>query len=100
MKAWLFVYSASGLPTGGRLEVVDTGACRTALLGFPSAAAAMTGLGAGHASELARCELVELCGAFGAAHVAEVERLTEKRVPIGLVTYTGDMTARLHALFG
>jgi Family of unknown function (DUF6506) len=101
LKHWLFVYSAPGLPDGGKVDVVDSGACRTVLAGFPSASSALAGLrgGGAVASELERAQLVELCGAFGASHVSVLEAHTKGRVPIGLVTYTGDMTTRLHALF-
>ena len=42
---------------------------------------------------------LELCGGFVSQHVAAIRAIVGPAVPVGLVTYTGDMTAALHRLF-
>jgi hypothetical protein len=70
------------------------------LAGFGTAFAARAAFTAGPlAAELARTQLVELCGAFTHDDVAAF-RAAYPAVPVGLVTYASDMTAQLHAIFG
>jgi hypothetical protein len=97
---WTFVYAAGGITEDGDLRIVSTGASTTVLAGFPSAAAARAAFGAGPlAAELGRTQLIELCGAFSHDDVVTL-RTAYPGVPVGLVTYAGDMTGQLHAIFG
>ena len=98
---WTFLYAAAGLPDRGELREVATGSSTTVLVGFPTADAALAAcLPDGSLAEvLDATELLELCGAFGHDHVAAL-RAARPHLPIGLVTYAGDATGQLHALFG
>jgi len=100
IERWLFLYTAPGLPAAGRVEVVKTPACTTTLAGFPTTAMAMKGCRDGLTDTLASAQLVELCGGFASEHVLAIRTIVGPDVPVGLVTYTGDMTAALHRLFG
>jgi hypothetical protein len=100
LERWLFLYTAPGLPAEGRVEVVKTASCTTTLAGFPATDAALTACRAGLADTLASAQLVELCGGFASEHVLAIRAIVGPVVPVGLVTYTGDMTAALHRLFG
>jgi hypothetical protein len=100
LERWLFLYTAPGLPLEGRVDVVKTAACATTLAGFPSTDGAMAACGGGLADTLAAAQLVELCGGFASRHVLAIRAIVGPDVPVGLVTYTGDMTAALHRLFG
>ena len=97
---WTFIYAAGGLPGEGNVQEAVTDASTTVLAGFPSAAAALDSCTKGALQDiLGSTQLIELCGAFGHEHVAELRRL-HPDVPVGLVSYAGDMTAQLHAIFG
>lgn len=97
---WTFLFVADGIAAEGDLRTVTTDASTTVLAGFPSAAAALDASEQGPlAAALEVTQLVELCGAFGHEHAAAL-RARRPDVPVGLVTYAGDMTAPLHAIFG
>ena len=100
LERWLFLYTAPGLPPDGRVEVVRTAACTTTLAGFPSTDRAIAACGGGLADTLGSAQLVELCGGFASQHVAALRAIVGPNVPVGLVTYTGDMADALHRLFG
>jgi hypothetical protein len=100
LERWLFLYTAPGLPAEGRVEVVKTAACTTTLAGFPDTGMAMRACRASLTDTLASAQLVELCGGFASEHVLAIRTIVGPAVPVGLVTYTGDMTAALHRLFG
>ncbi|MBK7863664.1 MAG: hypothetical protein IPJ65_34680 [Archangiaceae bacterium] len=97
---WLFLYAADGLPAAGDIREVKSPRSTTVLAGFPTAADAIASCRSGAAAAAFNgTQLVELCGAFGHPHVAELRALRPK-LPIGLVSYSGEMTSGLHALFG
>src|SRR5688572_19085458 len=96
---WVFLYCAPGLPPQGHVETVSSAACTTTLAGFPGTDAALDACRAALAERLREAQLVELCGAFSSAHLQQLRPLLPAGVPIGLVTYTGDMVAALHRLF-
>lgn len=97
---WTFVYAAAGLPADGDIREATSPSSTTVLAGFPTATAAMDACRDGSlAATIATTQLIELCGAFGHEHVVELRRLRPD-VPVGLVTYAGDMTGQLHAIFG
>jgi len=100
LERWLFLYTAPGLPAEGRVEVVKTPACTTTLAGFPTTDMAMRACSSGLTDTLASSQLVELCGGFASEHLLTIRAIVGPAVPVGLVTYTGDMTAALHRLFG
>jgi hypothetical protein len=100
LARWLFLYTAPGLPLAGRVDVVRTDACTTTLAGFPSTDAALAACASSLADALRAAQLLELCGGFDARHVVALREVVGTGVPIGLVTYTGDMTGALHRLFG
>ncbi|CAL9585070.1 hypothetical protein SUDANB95_05079 [Actinosynnema sp. ALI-1.44] len=97
LRHWGFVYLAEGCDPARDVSVVDTGACRTVLVGVGrveqvvAAARRLVDDGA---------ELVELCGAFGPVWTAKVLDAVGGRVPVGSVTYGAEATRQLHDLFG
>jgi hypothetical protein len=96
---WTFLYVADGIDEAGDVRTVATTESTTVLAGFPSAAAALAACDDGAlADALRETQLVELCGAFGHEHVAAL-RAARPDVPVGLVTYAGDLTDQLHAIF-
>lgn len=100
LRHWTFVYAAVGLPEQGDVRVVESPQCTTVLAGFPSVASARAAWESpDFGPVLERTQLVELCGAFSHADVVAL-RARYPEVPVGLVTYAGDLTARLHSLFG
>ena len=99
LERWLFLYTAPGLPSGGRVDVVRTDTSTTTLAGFPTTDAAMVACRAGLQAVLSAAQLVELCGGFDSRHVLAVREMTGATVPVGLVTFTGDMTDALYRLF-
>ena len=99
LKHWLFLYAADGLPAAGDVREVKSASSTTVLAGFPNAAAAIASCRDGAvATAFKATQLVELCGAFSHAHVAEL-RTMRRELPIGLVSYSGEMTDGLHAIF-
>jgi hypothetical protein len=97
MDNWAFIYTLGPDATEVRTDVIGSPACTLVALGVPSAADApgvVDGL-------VARgVQLVELCGAFGPAETAAVQRALAGRVPLGTVTYPCGEAGGLHALFG
>ncbi|RDI49152.1 DUF6506 family protein [Nocardia mexicana] len=93
---WGFLYVADGCDPNRDISVVDTGTCRTVLIGLgtpdqaPEAAAGLVGDGV---------QLIELCGAFGPVWAARVIERIGSAVPVGAVGYGPEATGRLHALF-
>lgn len=99
LERWVFLYVAGGIPDDGDVREVDTGTSTTVLAGFPTAKQAMAACREGPlADAIATTQLVELCGAFGNDDVAAL-RANRPDLPVGLVTYAGDMTNQLHELF-
>ena len=96
---WLFLYAADGLPAAGDVREVKSPLSTTVLAGFPTAEAALASCRDGAAGNaLAATQLVELCGAFTHRHV-EALRAMRPGLPIGLVSYSGEMTGALHTIF-
>ena len=96
LTRWGFVYTV-GPDDPIRRDDIGSEGCRLIAVGVPS-----TDVATRACTELSDdgCELIELCGAFGAAEVAEVERaLADRAVPVGVVFYGVTATAGLHRLF-
>ncbi|WP_280265731.1 DUF6506 family protein [Nocardia wallacei] len=93
---WGFLYVADGCDPHRDISVVDTGTCRTVLVGLgapdqaPGAAARLVADGA---------QLIELCGAFGPIWAARVIERIGAAIPVGAVGYGPEATGPLHALF-
>ena len=79
---------------------MKTAACTTTLAGFSTTDRAIAACGGGLSDTLASAQLVELCGGFASQHVAAIRAIVGPAVPVGPVTYTGDMADALHRLFG
>lgn len=98
LNKWGFVYTLGGGGEAERRDELGSAECRLVAVGVADVAQA-----ARVAIELANdgCELVEFCGAFGAAPMADVIAALEPLgVPVGAVSYGGDATAGLHRIFG
>ncbi|WP_218061714.1 DUF6506 family protein [Planobispora rosea] len=96
LTQWGFVYTAAGCDPDRDVTVVDTGRCRTVLVGVerpdqaPAVAARPGADGA---------QLTELCGAFGPVWTARVTEQIGDRIPVSAVGYDPETIDRLHAIF-
>lgn len=98
LSRWGFVYTLGADATSDRRDEVGSDGCCLVAVGVIDVAQA-----AEAAVELANdgCELIEFCGAFGAAAISEVlDAIGERDVPVGVVSYGGDATNGLHRIFG
>lgn len=93
---WGFIYLADGCDPNRDVSVIDTGACRTVLVGI------------GHVEQVVEVahrliadgvQLIELCGAFGPLWTARVLEATGGAVAVGAVNYGSEATEQLHAIF-
>lgn len=93
---WGFLYVADGCDPARDVSVVDTGSCRTVLVGIghleqaPAVAARLAADGV---------QLIELCGAFGPVGTAAVIEAVGGRVPVGAVGYGAEAIDQVHAIF-
>ena len=94
---WEFIYLGVGTedPVVAR-AVIETGGLRTTIVAVPERSEA-----AKVAVELIEggAQTIELCGAFGAATVAQVIEASSSRVPVGSVTYGMESVPGLATLF-
>ena len=94
---WGFLYIASGADPDRDVTVVDTGSCRTVLIGMDrpdqgvDAAKALV--------EQYDAQLIELCGGFGPIWTARILRAIEHRVPVGAVAYGPESVDGVHQIF-
>ena len=96
LKHWAFIYTAPGMPSDGKRDVVDSGSCKTVLVGVPDVAAAIP-LAATLVDE--GVQLIELCGGFGPAGSAMILEAVAGRVPIGSVAYGPESVTGVHKIF-
>jgi len=98
LNKWGFVYTLGPDAAVERRDEIGSEGCRLVAVGVLDVS------GAAHAAEeLAKsgCELIEFCGAFGAAAMAEVlDAVGGRDVPVGVVSYGGDAATGLHRIFG
>ncbi|MFI0787461.1 DUF6506 family protein [Streptomyces lydicus] len=93
---WGFIYTAAGSAAGGEVYVVDTGRCRTVLVGVGRAEEGV---------EVARrlveegVQLIELCGGFGPVWAGRVIEAIGGAVPVGTVGYGPEAVDQVHAIF-
>jgi predicted polyphosphate/ATP-dependent NAD kinase len=96
LTRWGFIYTLGPDATENVVAEVGSPDCVLVTVGVPRVE---------DAPEAARqlvadgVQLVELCGAFGAAGTAAVVEAVGDQVPVGGVFYGGEATAGLHALF-
>ncbi|MFD9963096.1 DUF6506 family protein [Amycolatopsis sp. NPDC058986] len=97
LTRWGFVYLADGADPARDTSIVDTGSCRTVLIGMAAPDQVV---------DVARrlvddgAQLIELCGGFGPQWTARVLDAVGDRVPVGAVTYGTESVPGLHTLFG
>jgi hypothetical protein len=90
---WAFIYTLESDSQAQRIDRIGTLVC----VGISDIK---------HAPEIARqllaegVELIELCGGFGGAGLAQVVEAVEGKVPVGAVFYDTNATAGLARLFG
>ncbi len=93
---WGFVYTADGADPSRDTTVLDTGSCRTVLVGVSEP---------GQAIEVAQrlvdegAQLIELCGGFGPVWTAKVLEAIGHRVPVGAVGYGPESVPGVHEIF-
>jgi Family of unknown function (DUF6506) len=97
MKKWGFIYTLGDSAAESRTDTVGSEACTLVCIGVPSVADAPD---AARALLVEGVQLIELCGAFGGAGLAEVVAAVEGRVPVGAVFYGSEAGTGLHRLFG
>jgi len=96
LSHWAFIYTANGLPESGEVRVVDSGVCRTVLVGVPNVDAGVA-LAARFVDDGA--QMIELCGGFGPLGTARILEATGRRVPVGMVGYGPESVDGVHAIF-
>ncbi len=93
---WGFLYVADGCDPDRDVSVVDTGSCRTVLVGIghldqaPAAAARLAADGV---------QLIELCGAFGPVGTAAVIEEVGAAVTVGAVAYGSEAIHQMDSIF-
>lgn len=93
---WAFIYVAEGCDPARDVSVVDTGACRTVLVGVGRAEQVVEAAASAAADG---AQLIELCGGFGPEWTARVIREVGDRAAVGSVGYGPESIGRLHAIF-
>ncbi|MBP2367547.1 DUF6506 family protein [Pseudonocardia parietis] len=94
---WGFLYTASGADPERDVTVVDTGSCRTVLVGMERPEQ-----GVDAARELVEqhgVQLIELCGGFGPTWTARILDAIGHRVPVGAVAYGPESVDGVHEIF-
>lgn len=91
-----FIYTAAGADPAEHTRVVDTGSCRSTLVGVATPQAALPVV-----ERLLDdgVQLIELCGGFGPVWTARVLEIVDGRVPVGSVGYGPEAVDQVHALF-
>ncbi|MGH1359888.1 MAG: DUF6506 family protein [Burkholderiaceae bacterium] len=97
MKKWGFIYTLGGTSTTTRTDTIGSEECTLVCVGVPDVAAAPD---AARALIEEGVQLIELCGAFSGAGLADVTSAVAGEVPIGAVFYGGEASGGLHRLFG
>lgn len=97
LARWGFLYTASGADPERDVTVVDTGSCRTILVGMERPE---------HSVEVARklveqhdVQLIELCGGFGPVWASQVLDATGHTIPVGAVAYGPESVDGVHKIF-
>jgi hypothetical protein len=96
LRNWAFIYTADGHPPEGTFTVVDTGSCRTVLLGVPDVDSGVR-LAPRLVSE--GVQMIELCGGFGPVGTARLLNAIQFRVPVGVVNYGTESVDGVHEIF-
>jgi hypothetical protein len=93
---WGFIYTAAGADPERDYTVVDSGACKTVLVGVSAAEQ-----GAAVARRLVDegVQLIELCGGFGPVHTGRIIEAIQGAVPVGSVAYGPESVDQVHAIF-
>ncbi|WP_406288719.1 DUF6506 family protein [Embleya sp. NBC_00896] len=93
---WGFIYTATDADPDRDTSIVDTGACRTVLVG---AATPDQAVAAARRMVEDGVQLIELCGGFGPVGTARVIEAIGDAVPVGAVGYGPEAVSRVHAIF-
>ncbi|MFD5393187.1 DUF6506 family protein [Streptomyces sp. NPDC127097] len=93
---WGFIYTAAGSAAGGDFNVVDTGTCRTVLVGVEKPD---QGLDAARRLVDEGVQLIELCGGFGPVWAGRIIEAIDGAVPVGTVGYGPEAVDQVHAIF-
>jgi hypothetical protein len=93
---WGFIYTAAGADPERDYTVVDSGPCKTVLVGVSAA-----DQGVEVARRLVRegVQLIELCGGFGPVHTGRIIEAIDGAVPVGSVGYGPESVDQVHAIF-
>jgi hypothetical protein len=96
LRHWGFIYTAAGANPERDWTVVDSGDCRTVLVGV-----AAPGQGVDVARRLVEdgVQLIELCGGFGPVHTGRIIEAIDGAVPVGSVGYGPESVDQVHAIF-
>jgi hypothetical protein len=97
LTRWGFLYTAGGADPERDVTVVDTGSCRTVLVGMER-----PDQGVDAARKLVEqydVQLIELCGGFGPTWTGKILEAIEYRIPVGAVGYGPESVDGVHAIF-
>lgn len=92
-----FIYTAPGADPAEHTRVVDTGSCRTVLVGVTTPDQTLPVVEQLVADGV---QLIELCGGFGPVGTARVIEAVRGRVPVGSVGYGPESVEQVARIFG
>ncbi len=96
LRNWGFIYTSAGADPDRDRSVIDTGSCRTVLVGVERAE---QGVEVARSMLADGAQLIELCGGFGPVHAAAVIEAVQGRVPVGTVGYGPEAIDGVHEIF-
>lgn len=91
-----FIYTATGADPAEHTRAVDTGSCRTTLVGVATPEAALPVVDRLLDDGV---QLIELCGGFGPVWTARVIEIVDGRAPVGSVGYGPEAVGQVRAIF-
>lgn len=93
---WAFIYTAPGTDPEGERTEIDSGPCRTVVVGIERPE---QGVDVARRLVDEGVQLIELCGAVGPMHAGRIIEAIEGAVPVGTVGYGPEAVDQLHAIF-
>ncbi|MGW5616399.1 DUF6506 family protein [Streptomyces sp. NPDC003877] len=96
LRHWAFIYTADGSASGGEVNIVDSGACRTVFVGV---AKPEEGVEVARRMVAEGVQLIELCGGLGPVWAGRIIEAIDGAVPVGVVGYGPEAVDQVHAIF-
>ncbi|MEU6698680.1 DUF6506 family protein [Pseudonocardia sp. NPDC046786] len=97
LARWGFLYTAAGADPERDITVVDTGSCRTVVVGMERPDQGIEA--ARRLVEQHDVQLIELCGGFGPVWTTHILEATGHKIPVGAVAYGPESVDGVHEIF-